>query len=142
MPKERYIVTQREVWVRASEVLADSSEEAITAVEAGEGEELEGLFEYSHTLGRENTTTEISPGPSVYYVAKGDYYTLTQPNWAQFHYDSAVKAITMAELFRPTLKEKLGIEPNNVVVLYTECWANGDCCRTVFDPELVKVQKV
>lgn len=78
----------------------------------------------------------------VHYIADGDYYTLVQTNWGQFHYDNAAKALETAEALRPSLKIKLGIELRNVMVIHTECWLSGDCCRTVFPPELVEVQKV
>lgn len=73
----------------------------------------------------------------VRYVTDGDYYTLLNTNQGRFHFDYSTEALSAAEAYRAPLKEKLGIEPHHIKVLHTECWSHGDCCRTVFDPELV-----
>ena len=51
MPK--YIVEVREVWSQGVEIEADSPEEALEKVKEEEGDTMEALFEYSHTLDKE-----------------------------------------------------------------------------------------
>jgi hypothetical protein len=47
---KQYIVRRREIWVSCVKIDADSTDEAKQLVYAGEGEELDDLLEYSHTL--------------------------------------------------------------------------------------------
>jgi len=56
MPK--FIVTKREVWTHGVEVEADNSVHAIDLVGEGEGEDIDGLFEYSHTMKPDYWTVE------------------------------------------------------------------------------------
>ena len=56
MPK--YIVTVREVHCQGYEIDAASENEAIALMEAGEGEPMPSLFEYSHTLDKNTWTVE------------------------------------------------------------------------------------
>lgn len=72
----------------------------------------------------------------VHYVTDGDYYTLLSTNWGCYHFDDKDAALRAADDLRPSLKEKLGIEPHHIKVIHTECWGHGgDCCRTVFTPQ-------
>ena len=54
----RYIITRREVWTQGVQIEADSKEEAIRKVADGDGEVIESLFEYSHTLDPDTWTLE------------------------------------------------------------------------------------
>lgn len=73
----------------------------------------------------------------AYYVEHENYVTLLQPNQGRFHYDNLAEALAVVE----NLKPSLGSIPS-MMVLQTECWPSGDCCRTVFDLELAQEQKV
>jgi hypothetical protein len=78
----------------------------------------------------------------VHYIPKYDYYTLMQDNQGRHHHDDPKEALETAELFKPSLKAKLGIEPEHVAVIGADCWEHGDCCGTVFDTEYVKANLV
>jgi len=58
MPK--FIVGVREVHIQMMEVSAESKEEAIAAVQAGDGDILDDTLEYSHTLDSDLWTAEES----------------------------------------------------------------------------------
>lgn len=53
---KKYLVEVREVWVQMVEIEAEYENEAIQKVSQGQGEQLEGCFEYSHTLDPEYWT--------------------------------------------------------------------------------------
>jgi len=55
---KKYIVTIREVWKQGVEIEATNPEEAIERVLDGEGDQIESLLEYSHTLDSETWTIE------------------------------------------------------------------------------------
>lgn len=72
----QYIVTAREIWTQGYRVEAGSPEEAIERVsnQANGTETVEGLFEYSHSLGTDTWTTEAIaiPGTLVREGHPGD----------------------------------------------------------------------
>ncbi len=72
----QYIVTTREVWTQGYKVEASSPEEAIKQVsnQANGTETVDGLCEYSHTLGTDTWTTEeiAIPGTRVRPGYPGD----------------------------------------------------------------------
>lgn len=78
----------------------------------------------------------------VHYISDADYYTLLMANQGRHHFDDAQAALECADALRPSLKSKLGIEPEHVKVIVADCWAHGDCCGTVFSPEDVEKNKV
>lgn len=47
---EEWIVAVREVHIQPVRIFAKTAEEAVRKVAEGEGEQIEGGFEYSHTL--------------------------------------------------------------------------------------------
>ena len=53
-----FYVTRKEVWDAVVRIQARNKDEAIIKVKAGEGEEREELFEYSHTLEPETLNIE------------------------------------------------------------------------------------
>ena len=55
---ETYIVNVREVHIQPVEVEASSEEEAIQEVKDGEGEYMDDLLKYSHTLNSDTWTVE------------------------------------------------------------------------------------
>jgi hypothetical protein len=56
MPK--FIVTKREVWTQGVEVDANNEADAIRKVDQGDGEIIESLFEYGHSLKADQWTAE------------------------------------------------------------------------------------
>lgn len=56
----KFIVTTREVWTQGVAIEADTSLAAINLVATGEGEPIDSLFEYSHTLDPAAWTVEPS----------------------------------------------------------------------------------
>jgi len=54
----KYIVTMKEVWDQMAIVEANSEEEAIKLIEAGEGQLLDDGFEYSRTFDSEYWNVE------------------------------------------------------------------------------------
>lgn len=58
MPK--YHVDIQEIWVQTMEIEAESSEEAVDLVLAGNGEVVDDALEYSHTLDSVSDVREIS----------------------------------------------------------------------------------
>jgi hypothetical protein len=55
---KRYVVTRREVWAQGVQIEAEDKEDAIRRVAEGEGDDIESLFEYSHTLDRDTWDIE------------------------------------------------------------------------------------
>lgn len=56
MPK--YYVDMREVWIQTVVVEAESREDAIAAAAEGEGEPVDGAFEYSYSLDPDDWNVE------------------------------------------------------------------------------------
>lgn len=52
----KFIVIKREVWTSGTEVEADNEDQALEFVREGGGTEVDGLLEFSHTLGSDTWT--------------------------------------------------------------------------------------
>ena len=76
----------------------------------------------------------------VNYIAEKGYYTLTDTNQSQNHFDDKESAIKTLESLKPSLNEKLGIK--DVIVIEADCYISGDCRGTVFSTDYVNSNKV
>lgn len=56
----KYHVDIQEIWVQTMEIEAESSEEAVDLVLAGNGEAVDGALEYSNTLDSVSDVREVS----------------------------------------------------------------------------------
>ena len=120
---ERYIVRQRQVWIRDYEVEANSVYDAKIAVENGVGEEIEGSFFLSHKLPNE-TTVIIANGPRLELVRARQEINERSPYTAIFggskseecvNVDCEYEDVTKEEAFG-TIINLIGIEKYNISI--------------------------